>query len=354
MKTLVPAFYRDFHCIGSACRDNCCIGWEIDIDDRTAAFYWALPGAFGDRLRQDIDWNETASFRLKEGDRCPFLNGDNLCDIIIKLGEEHLCDICDRHPRFRNVLGNYAEMGLGLCCEEAARLLLSREEKMTLLPGPDIDEEPEELDPALISALQNARQGAFEILQNRSCSILDRAALLLDYAETFAAEAAEEDEFFLPCGDSADPADGEADSLQPAPEEAEIRRLWQGISELLLSLERLDEAWTPLVKRLAEPAEKRELPDTPFEQLLWYYLHRYVMTAAEDGDFAGKIGFAVLSFLVIRKLTMQGGELTDIARRYAKEVEYSAENLDALAEALSPWGEECLQPEALKKLLAGL
>ena len=351
MKTLVPAFYRDFHCIGSACRDNCCIGWEIDIDDRTAAFYRALPGAFGDRLRQDIDWNETASFRLKEGDRCPFLNGDNLCDIIIKLGEEHLCDICDRHPRFRNVLGNYAEMGLGLCCEEAARLLLSWKEKMTLLPGPDIDEEPEELDPALIAALQDARQGAFGILQDRSRPILVRAALLLDYAEAFAAE---EDESFPLCGDSADLAGEEADLLPPAPKQAEARQLWQELSEMLLSLERLDEAWTPLVKRLAEPAEKRPLPDTPFEQLLWYYLHRYAMTAAEDGDFASKIGFAVLSFLVIRKLALQGGELTDMARRYAKEVEYSAENLDALAEALSPWGEECLQPEALKKLLAGL
>ena len=36
------------------------------------------------------------------------------------------------HPRYRVFLAVRTDIGLGLCCEEAARLLLSRTEKVTL------------------------------------------------------------------------------------------------------------------------------------------------------------------------------------------------------------------------------
>ena len=49
----------------------------------------------------------------------------NLCDIISSLGEDYLCDICTLHPRFRNFYCNFIETGLGLCCEEACRIVLS-------------------------------------------------------------------------------------------------------------------------------------------------------------------------------------------------------------------------------------
>ncbi len=28
-----PAYYKAFRCIGSDCTENCCIGWEIDVDE---------------------------------------------------------------------------------------------------------------------------------------------------------------------------------------------------------------------------------------------------------------------------------------------------------------------------------
>ena len=39
MKQLIPHFYPNFACIASRCSDSCCIGWEIDIDERTAERY---------------------------------------------------------------------------------------------------------------------------------------------------------------------------------------------------------------------------------------------------------------------------------------------------------------------------
>jgi lysine-N-methylase len=50
-----------------------------------------------------------------------------LCDIIRTLGEDALCDICADHPRFRTYRDDSVHIGLGMCCEEACRLILSED-----------------------------------------------------------------------------------------------------------------------------------------------------------------------------------------------------------------------------------
>ena len=37
MLTVRPDFYDDFHCLASACRHSCCVGWEIDVDAESPA-----------------------------------------------------------------------------------------------------------------------------------------------------------------------------------------------------------------------------------------------------------------------------------------------------------------------------
>lgn len=54
MKLYQPACWKSFQCTASQCSDNCCIGWEIDIDPDSYARYQALPGAFGQRVRASI------------------------------------------------------------------------------------------------------------------------------------------------------------------------------------------------------------------------------------------------------------------------------------------------------------
>ena len=87
----MPHYYKAFRCIADKCRDNCCIGWEIDIDEKTACTYEGAGGEFGERLRKNIAVGETVSFILGENERCPFLNSRKLCDIILNMGEESLC-----------------------------------------------------------------------------------------------------------------------------------------------------------------------------------------------------------------------------------------------------------------------
>ena len=44
----VPTYFNEFVCIGGACEDNCCIGWEVDIDDESLEVYNSVGGEFGD------------------------------------------------------------------------------------------------------------------------------------------------------------------------------------------------------------------------------------------------------------------------------------------------------------------
>ena len=141
MKYHKPSFFYQFKCIGSACTDTCCAGWEIEVDETTAEGYLNEKGAFGDRLRREIGSEPGEYFFKLKNNRCPFLNKENLCDIFINLGEDRLCDICREHPRFYNWFGDYTEVGLGLCCEEAERLLFSDSKPLTFVEEVTQDEE---------------------------------------------------------------------------------------------------------------------------------------------------------------------------------------------------------------------
>ena len=134
MNIYAPDYYPSFRCVASKCAHTCCAGWEIDIDEKSLARYDQLPGDFGAWVRRGISREGTPHFILAEGERCPLLNGDNLCALILHEGDGALCQICADHPRFRNYFSCRVEMGLGLVCEEAARLILSWPRPLRLIP----------------------------------------------------------------------------------------------------------------------------------------------------------------------------------------------------------------------------
>ena len=125
MKLFAPKYYNEFACIADKCSHTCCVGWEIDIDEITLEKYKNLSNAYSEKLIPSIDMSDVPHFRLSRGDRCPHLNESGLCEIILNVGESYLCDICREHPRFYNPVGDRMEVGLGMACEEACRLILS-------------------------------------------------------------------------------------------------------------------------------------------------------------------------------------------------------------------------------------
>ena len=85
----VPDYYDRFRCLAGACPHTCCEAWEVVI------------GPLGEKLRQAmaVDEEGDVCFPLSGG-RCPFLDGENLCEIHRELGEEATSVTCQEHPRF--------------------------------------------------------------------------------------------------------------------------------------------------------------------------------------------------------------------------------------------------------------
>lgn len=184
MRYTKPHYYDAFHCIAGACPATCCTGWQIVIDEETIARYLGEAGAFGDRLRASIDWNEEC-FKQYDG-RCAFLNEKNLCDLHQELGADALCDTCRLYPRHTEEYEGLRELSLSISCPEAARMVLTCEEPLRFLDEEDDEEDDfEEFDFLLFSQLEDARDVILSILQNREEDLKLRVAAVRALAEAF-------------------------------------------------------------------------------------------------------------------------------------------------------------------------
>ncbi len=177
MRLSAPSYYSGFSCIADKCRHSCCIGWEIDIDREAEKRYKRLSGDIGSWIEKSIDRTGTPHFKLSRDMRCPHLDGRGLCTIITELGEEYLCDICRRHPRFYNATPYGVEVGLGMACEAAAELILSSEEYRSM---EGIDEEAPEYAPSNFDGVK-MREKIFHLLADSRIPYAER--LLRIYRE---------------------------------------------------------------------------------------------------------------------------------------------------------------------------
>ena len=55
-----PDYYEKFRCIGGACPDTCCAGWEVDIDEETAEYYLQQEGEFIAEHEEDAERHRIA------------------------------------------------------------------------------------------------------------------------------------------------------------------------------------------------------------------------------------------------------------------------------------------------------
>ena len=254
MKNFYPFYYKDFQCISGVCQHNCCIGWEIDIDLDTYEKYQGISGNLGERLQANVSIEDTPHFILRQDERCPFLNKENLCDIILEKGEDFLCQICSDHPRFRNFFENCTEVGLGLCCEEAARLILSQTEPFSMA------EKSAELLTDEEASFFRFRNDIFTKIGDRTLPLSERIlSLCQGYGISFPQKSHKE---------------------------------W---AEIFLSLEHLDEAWVSLLKDLKEAEFVAPLCDeweVYLEQLFSYFIYRHLAGGLEDGCYGERILFA--------------------------------------------------------------
>ena len=286
MKIIAPEYFKDFECLKGGCRHSCCAGWEIDIDEDTLEYYASLPEEQRRWLESNIDG---AHFHLTEDGKCPFLRSDGLCEMIIRLGTDALCDICIDHPLFRNEFTGRTEIGFGLCCEAACALAIGQEGKVGFVCAGD--DGAAEMPDAAETKLLSERDEMIMLAQKRELPIAGRIAEIEKYCG------------IAPCN---------------VPE----------LSKFMSGLEMMDARWGELLSAAAGAGE--DFPkgkDAQLEQLLVYLIYRHSLRPPE---------FACAMFRIICAVAaaFPKEDFLEICRLFSSEIEYSDENPEKITEFL--------------------
>lgn len=306
------ACFDAFRCVAAECPDSCCKEWEVEVDDTAAQWYFRAQGPLGDRLRQVLRQEDGAWYLTVTEGRCPMWRDDGLCRIQAAWGEEALCHTCRAFPRLTHDYGDFREHTLELSCPEAARLILTASGPMVAEERPEAGEA--DYDAADMAVLLRTREKVLAILSDPTRPVGQTLALALLYG----------------CQ-----AQGELDGGEEEPFDAEQALMTarsaaaSGEADDVLAFFRALEALTPQwQQRLLSPVPA---PWTPVHlALARYFVERYWLQAISDLDLYGRVKLAVISCLAVKLL---GGDAVETAQLYSKEVENSAENMDAILDA---------------------
>ena len=361
MEITVPSYYERFHCLAGNCRDNCCCtGWQIVVDEDTLDYYSRLPEPQRGRILSGLTENGEGETIIRPADgKCPFLTEDRLCGLVLELGEEHIGEICALHPRYRTWYPGRLELGVGLCCEEAARLILEDPEPAEFFTYLTDQADDREEDAPLYPALLDLRERLLGAVQDRSRPLALRLATALRLAQA-AQEAVNRGK--LP--------DPEAEPF-PLPADPEAGRgVLRALVEAHREMEVLEPSWAQDLARLEARLDGLDWPGFrawvgerayEYEHLAVYFLYRYFLPSIWDDNPLAAVQLAVGMTLTAAALAAlvwteaDGAPAPEMrweaARQYSKEVEYSEDNMELLREAFLFTPE--LSPAALLGLLEG-
>ncbi len=292
MKLYAPRYYKNFRCIADRCEHSCCIGWEIDIDSDTVAKYKDLKSGYGPTIADSISMEGTPHFRLGEHDRCPHLDEHGLCKIILNMGEDYLCDICREHPRFYNFT-SVAEVGIGISCAEAARLILSSPDYAVLEEIGEVDAEPDNLE--FDGRAQRSR--VYAILQDTAS---DYTTALDKLYRQYSIDAGDDGRWL----------------------------------EILDSLEYLDAAHQKLFMKYSSKLRPVGV-DEYLKRFLAYLIYRHCTEALDEDEFCVRLAFCLFcerlfASLICSEAAGSLQELAALASMISEEIEYSDDNTFAL------------------------
>lgn len=289
MTLYAPCYYQKFACIAGECRHSCCVGWEIDVDKKALKKYKRLKDK---AILASIDRNGAPHFCLGEDERCPHLDEEGLCRIILKYGDEGLCDICREHPRFYHDTVKGREVGIGMSCEEACRLILS--EDFTVV---EIGKEKGRVRPSRFDALPE-REKIYTILSDKKLSYPERLSKI---AEGYGIALKADTSVFA--------------SLEYLKEENRARFV--------------DAA--PFTLIASTPKEMEEYLLRAFA----YFVYRHVTAAKSESEARMAVGFSLLCERLLCSLAVKENALTfsafaELARAVSEELEYSVDNTERI------------------------
>lgn len=199
LNIIEPNYFKDFHCIGGECKQNCCsCNWNITFNKKD---YLTVKNAKKSKELQEIcthalrrikksdNPNIYAEMRSTEEGSCHFLSKDGFCSLQRECGYKVLPDVCRKFPRQYFVYLSSAEQYLSSGCEEVVRLLMNLPEGIELTNGTSIGvnnsfhamlaiKTPEAANIVPFKYYWDIKTLMISIMKNRNYSVEDRLILL--------------------------------------------------------------------------------------------------------------------------------------------------------------------------------
>ena len=288
MKLYAPEYYKAFKCIADKCKHSCCIGWEIDIDRQTLDKYNKNTYGYGETIKNSIDTTETAHFKLLENEKCPHLNDKGLCNIILEYGDDYLCDICREHPRFYNNTSRGKEVGIGMACEEACRLILESNNYSNIIEIENIPDK--KIESCKFNALAQ-RNIIYNILSDNTLNYKNKLRKICETYSISLSEISDSD--------------------------------WKNI---ITSLEYLDESHRELFLTFSAKTDTKNEFVKYTERALAYFVYRHCSKADNTNEFRASLGFCLFCEKLLASLATQQenvsiAQLYEYARIISEELE---------------------------------
>lgn len=206
MKIIKPDFYDTFQCTADKCTFTCCQEWKIAVDEKTEEKWKSYPNPDekSTMLANAITEKESGRvIRLNQENKCPFLDENKLCKLVMEYGEEILSETCHAFPRQVHYFklesdaidttkhaedictADRAEYALVACCPAVIDIWKEREEITWTEDSSD----------AKGNICFSVRKEMFAIMKNKAYSneknLLLLFYMLLDLQEIFARERGE-------------------------------------------------------------------------------------------------------------------------------------------------------------------
>lgn len=320
MKNIYPSYFEKFRCIADKCPDSCCKGWDVVVDDETNEYYKTVCGEFGEKLKSltEIDGDGDRIF-ISQNERCPFWNSDELCDIYINLGEEHLCKTCREFPRITQDYTIFSEHLLSFACPEAARLILGTDNAYDDFTNYDSDFSDCGYNADLMRFLLNTREKLKGIFTDKSLPFSGRLNVAVQFCNKVQ--------------NAIDDFDYSTDIAVDKGYTTDIINK-KSSSEIFNAHKEFDiitDEWREILCKASEHAGEQipERFDVLFERMSLYYIYRYFLTAVDSMDVMCTAKRIFCAYVVIGGALMTGEYETEkLFCLYSKEVEHSYENAD--------------------------
>ena len=385
MKFRMPSYYNQFKCIADKCPDTCCAGWAIVIDEKTLESYKDMSGEAGEYIRDKVDFEEKIYKRC--GERCAFLNDNNLCDLIINQGEDKLCKTCTRYPRHFEEYGDLVEAALSMSCPVAARLIIDNPDKDRFKSRiDDTKNKSEKVDERLLDTLLKLRKILFAITSDRTKSVDQRMKeillltekvqpLIFDYERLGAKGKLKVfnkdifnridkllDDYKSVIGQSTSKSLDKKKKnyivIRQVDDQSQGEKhigyqLMKEYIDMFLGLENINEDWPKTMGEIISLLYHRHTSEEymeiksefisamkdreyEYEHILNYFIYTYFLGGIYDYNILGMVKLAVVSTLIIREMGvakwLEGDRMLTVdeqlrcAYSYSRQVEHSEDN----------------------------